>query len=96
LRSHEEALIVPNETTIRPMGNAVGVTIPQGMLKRYGLATGDRVHLQETDKGILITPSDVDSVDAMEVYREGANNFRNAMRELGGRIHGQEAPHDHP
>lgn len=52
------------------------------MLERYRLAEGDRVHLIETDEGILITPFDPLFSEAMEIYHEGAKRYRNAMREL--------------
>jgi len=72
---------MPRETTIRTIGNSAGATIPKAMLDRYHLAAGDRVHLVETEEGILITPFDPDSADAMEIYEEGAKAYRNAMRE---------------
>ena len=70
------------ETTIRAIGNSAGTTIPKAMLERYRLAEGDRIHLVETDEGILITPFDPDFAEAMALYDEGANQYRNAMREL--------------
>lgn len=70
------------ETTIRAIGNSAGATIPKSMLERYRMAEGDRVHLVETDQGILITPYDPTFADAMAVYEEGAKRYRNAMREL--------------
>ena len=70
------------ETTIRAIGNSAGTTIPKAMLERYKMAEGDRVHLVETDEGILITPFDPGFAEAMEVYHEGAKAYRNAMREL--------------
>jgi putative addiction module antidote len=77
-----QAVTMPKETTIRPIGNSAGTTIPKAMLERYRLAAGDRVYLVETDKGILITPFDPDFAEAMEIYEEGAKSYRNAMREL--------------
>jgi putative addiction module antidote len=73
---------MPKETTIRAIGNSAGATIPKPMLERYRLGEGDRVHLIETDEGILITPYDPDFQEAMEIYAEGAKKYRNAMREL--------------
>jgi putative addiction module antidote len=73
---------MPKETTIRAIGNSAGTTIPKPMLERYRLAEGDRVHLVETDEGILITPFDPLFSEAMEIYAEGAKEYRNAMREL--------------
>jgi putative addiction module antidote len=70
------------ETSIRAIGNSAGATIPKAMLERYRLAEGDRVHLIETDDGILITPFDPLFSEAMEIYHEGARTYRNAMREL--------------
>ena len=70
------------ETTIRAIGNSAGTTIPKAMLERFRLTEGDRVHLVETEDGILITPFHPDFADAMEIYTEGAKRFRNAMREL--------------
>ena len=73
---------MPKETTIRAIGNSAGTTIPKPMLERYRLAEGDRVHLVETDEGILITPFDPLFSEAVEIYAEGAKEYRNAMREL--------------
>jgi putative addiction module antidote len=70
------------ETTIRAIGNSAGATIPKAMLERYRIAEGDRVHLIETEDGILITPFDPAFADAMAIYEEGAKKYRNAMREL--------------
>ena len=42
------------------------------MLERYRMAEGDRVHLVETDEGILITPFDPAFAEALALYEEGA------------------------
>jgi antitoxin MazE len=69
-------------TTIRSIGNSAGTTIPKAMLQRYQIAEGDRVHLVETEDGILITPFDPTFEEAMDVYTEGSRTYRNAMRAL--------------
>ena len=69
-------------TTIRSIGNSAGTTIPKAMLERYQIAEGDRVHLVETEDGILITPFDPAFDEAMEISGEGARTYRNAMRAL--------------
>lgn len=71
-----------SDTTIRRIGNSAGVTIPKDVLERAQLAEGDEVQIIETEDGILISPYDPDFDEAMEVYREGARRYRNAMREL--------------
>lgn len=70
------------ETTIRAIGNSAGTTVPKDMLERYHMTEGDRVHLVETEDGILISPYDPSFEEAMEIYDEGARTYRNAMREL--------------
>ena len=70
------------ETTIRAIGNSAGATIPKAMLERYRMSEGDRVHLVETEHGILITPFDPSFAGAMAIYEEGVKKYRNAMREL--------------
>ena len=73
---------VAKKTTIRAIGNSAGTTIPKAMLERYRMAEGDRVHLVETEDGILITPFDPAFAEAMALYEEGAEQYRNAMRTL--------------
>ncbi len=70
------------ETKIRRIGNSSGLTIPKDLLDRQHLEEGDRVHLVETEEGLLITPYDPDFEEAMEAYEEGAKNYRNALRAL--------------
>lgn len=73
---------MPKETTIRRIGNSSGLTIPKDLMERLRLAEGDRVHLVETEDGLLVTPYDPDFEDAMAAYDQGARQYRNAMREL--------------
>lgn len=73
---------MPKETTIRRIGNSSGLTIPKDVLDRQQLSEGDRVHIIETEEGLLITPYDPDFEEAMAVYEEGSKTYRNALREL--------------
>ena len=70
------------ETVIRPIGNSAGVSIPKAMLERLGLKGGDKVYLRETMEGVLVTPYDADFARTMAVAEEGAEAYRNALREL--------------
>lgn len=70
------------DTVLRAFGNSSGVTIPRPMLDRMHVANGDRLHLVETEKGVLLTPFDPHFEKAMAAYAEGAAKFRNALREL--------------
>jgi putative addiction module antidote len=73
---------MPEETTIRRIGNSSGLTIPKDLLDRQHLEEGDQVHLVETEEGLLITPYDPDFEEAMDAYEEGAKNYRNALHAL--------------
>lgn len=70
------------ETKIRPIGNSEGTVIPKDMLARFHLEAGDRIHLVETEAGILVTPYDPEFERAMDVYERGARKYRDAMRKL--------------
>lgn len=73
---------MPQETTIRRIGNSSGLTIPKDLLDRQRLEEGDQVHPVETDEGLLITPYNPDFEDAMDAYEDGAKTYRDALRTL--------------
>ena len=73
---------MPNETTIRRIGDAAGLTIPEDVLERLHLSEGDSVHLIETEEGLFLKPYDPDLAKAMDIYKEGAESYRNALEEL--------------
>jgi len=68
--------------TLKKIGAAVGIVLPQSMLDRFHLDAGDTVNVVDTSDGLLITPFDPDFADAMTAYARGAKNFRNALRQL--------------
>ena len=68
--------------TLRQMGGSIGATIPKEIADRFHLNKGDEVFVSETDKGILITPYDLNFDKAMAVYEKGAKKYCNALREL--------------
>ena len=70
------------QSSIRQIGNSLGTTLPKDMLDRMHLEKGDPVFIIETEHGLLITPYDPDFADAMDIYRQGAAEYRNALREL--------------
>ncbi len=52
------------------------------MAERLGLKAGDQVFLVETEQGLLLTPYDPSFKEAMELYHQGARQYRNALHEL--------------
>lgn len=70
------------QITLRRAGGSVSATLPKDMVERLHVAPGDAVFALETARGILITPYDPDFDRAMELYKQGAKKYRNALREL--------------
>ena len=70
------------QTKIRRAGGSLSATLPKDMVDRLHLAAGDLVFLVETDRGLLLTPYDPKFDEALDVYRRGAQRYRNALREL--------------
>jgi putative addiction module antidote len=73
------------ETIIRPIGNSAGVTIPKETLEKYDLSSGDKIFLQETPDGILLTAHDPLFAETMATAQEVSKKYRNALRELSQR-----------
>lgn len=76
------SLDMVKEVTLRRAGGSIGATLPKEMADRLHLSPGDTVLAVETDKGILLTPYDVDVERAMAAARRLAKKYRNALREL--------------
>ncbi len=70
------------EVVVRKMGGSVGVTLPKEMAEQLQVSAGDKVMVVQTERGILVMKHDQQFVDAMKAYEEGAQRYRNALREL--------------
>lgn len=70
------------ELQLRSVGNSVGAIFPKAVLDRLNVDCGDRLHVVETEDGILLTPYDPDFAEAMDALEIGMKQYRNALREL--------------
>jgi putative addiction module antidote len=70
------------QTRVRRAGGSLAATIPKDMVDRLQLEAGDSIFVVETDRGLLLTPFDPKFEQAMDLYRRGAQTYRNALREL--------------
>ena len=52
------------------------------MAERLHLAAGDTVLAIETDRGILLTPYDPQTEEALAIAAQVSGKYRNALREL--------------
>jgi putative addiction module antidote len=67
---------------LRKAGGSIAATLPKEMADRLKLAPGDSVIAIEMERGILITPYDADTEEALSIATEVGRNYRNALREL--------------
>lgn len=67
---------------LRRAGGSISATLPKDMADRLKLEAGDTVFAIETDRGILITPYDPDTEEALAIAGKVARKYRGALREL--------------
>jgi len=68
--------------TLRQAGGSISATLPKDMADRLHLEAGDRVLAVETDRGILLTPYDPETEEALAIASRVAGKYRSALREL--------------
>jgi antitoxin MazE len=67
---------------LRQAGGSISATIPKDMADRLHMEAGDTVLAVETDRGILLTPYDPDTEEAIAIASKVARKYRHALREL--------------
>lgn len=67
---------------LRRAGGSIAATLPKDMADRLHLAAGDTVLAVETDRGILLTPYDPATEEALAIATRVSGKYRNALREL--------------
>jgi putative addiction module antidote len=70
------------EITVRKVGGSVGATLPKDLADRFGLEAGDTILAVETPDGILLTPYDRLTAEALQAAATLSKKYRNALREL--------------
>jgi putative addiction module antidote len=67
---------------LRQAGGSISATLPKDMAERLHLRAGDSVLAVETERGILLTPYDPQTEEALAIAAEVSGTYRNALREL--------------
>jgi len=67
---------------LRKAGGSIAATLPKDMADRLKLAAGDTVIAIETADGILLTPYDPETEEALSIAAEVSRTYRSALREL--------------
>jgi antitoxin MazE len=70
------------KTTVRRVGNSLGVTLPKTIIENYNLTDGDELHLLETDDGIVLTPFSPRFAQWAKAYEKAQKRYRNTLRSL--------------
>jgi putative addiction module antidote len=70
------------KTTVRKVGNSLGITLPKTIIDNYHLSEGDELHLIETGEGIILTPFDPQFSEWAEAYERTNKKFRNVLQRL--------------
>ena len=71
------------KTTVRRVGNSLGITLPKTVIDNYHLSQGDELHLVETEEGVVLTPLNPEFSAWAEAYGRTNKKFRNALQALG-------------
>ncbi|MGB7248028.1 MAG: AbrB/MazE/SpoVT family DNA-binding domain-containing protein [Phormidesmis sp.] len=67
---------------LRKVGNSVGTTFPKEILDKFNLREGDALTLVVLEDGLKLIAYDPEFEKVMAAYKQGASQYRNAMREL--------------
>jgi len=67
---------------LRQAGGSIAATLPKDMADRLKLTAGDTVIAIETERGILLTPYDPETEEALSIAAEVGRAYRSALREL--------------
>ena len=74
--------LVTQEVKLRRAGGSIAATLPKDMADRLKLEAGDILIAIETERGILLTPYDPDTEEALAIAAQVGRTYRNALREL--------------
>lgn len=70
------------EITLRQAGGSVTATLPKDIADRLHVQAGDKVHVIETEDGVLLSPYDPDFEDAVNAFEEVRRQYRNTLKKL--------------
>lgn len=67
---------------VRKIGNSLGVVLPKDVLAKLRVGEGDELSVSETPDGVALTGFDDEVARQVEIMRDIAKRYRNALREL--------------
>ncbi len=70
------------KTSVRRVGNSLGITLPKTIIENYHLNEGDELHLVETEEGVILTPFDPKFSEWANAYDRTNMRYRNTLKAL--------------
>ena len=70
------------KTSVRRVGNSLGITLPKTIVDNYHLEEGDVLHLLETKDGVMLTPFDPQFDQWAKAYERANKRYRNTLKAL--------------
>ena len=70
------------KTSVRRVGNSLGITLPKTIVENYRLSVGDKLHLVETEDGVVLTPFDPKFQEWAKAYDKTNKRYRNTLKAL--------------
>ena len=70
------------KTSVRKVGNSLGITLPKTIVENYHLNEGYELHLVETKEGLVLTPFDPQFADWVDAYERTNSKYRNTLKAL--------------
>jgi putative addiction module antidote len=67
---------------VRKIGNSLGVVLPKEVLAHLKVGEGDALTVSDTPEGVQLTGFDDEVARQVEIMRDLAKRYRNALREL--------------
>ena len=68
--------------TITRIGNELGIVLPQDLLERLQLKSGDTVYAKETADGVTISTRNRELDETLKIGRQLMNEERELLRKL--------------
>ena len=76
------ATAATHTVTFRKIGNSIGATFPKEIVEAAGIGEKSTWHVVQTSEGLLLKEYDEAFEKGMAAYRVGAEQYKNALREL--------------
>ncbi len=70
------------KTSVRRVGNSLGITLPRTIIENYHLDEGVELHIIEREDGIMLTPFDPKFAEWAESYQNTNKRYRNTLKQL--------------